>query len=124
MYKYLIFIINLLYITYIIYIIYIIYILSLLLQYLLFCIINLNSISEITPEYKIEFDKKVKAFRNQHTMNVNNTYNSKIEIYIDRESLFSDAHGQIMNLRPSQLKQRLRINYIGEVGVDAGGLLR
>jgi len=53
-----------------------------------------------------------------------NTYNERLEVYILRNSLFYDAYSQIMNIKLYQLKNKLRIKYVGEEGVDAGGLLR
>jgi len=51
-------------------------------------------------------------------------YNDDLEIFIDRKSLFYDAYEQIMNRSIYQLKKRLHIRYIGEEGIDEGGLLR
>ena len=78
-------------------------------------------IRKITPEYRIEFDKKIKKFRNRDNMMI---YEENFKIYIDRKKLFSDAYDHIMNTSPIELKKRLRIKYIGEESIDAGGLLR
>jgi len=51
-------------------------------------------------------------------------HNTKLEIFINRKSLFSNAYDQIMNKNPYELKKTLCIKYIGEIGIDAGGLLR
>ena len=51
-------------------------------------------------------------------------YNPNLEIFINRKTLFYDAYYQFMNKSPQELKRRLYIKYIGEEGVDAGGLLR
>ena len=75
---------------------------------LLFYIINLNLISVITPEYRIEFDKKIKLFRNQYKMNM---YNADLEIFINRKNLFYDTYDQIMNKTPFELKKKLHIKY-------------
>jgi len=84
-------------------------------------ILNLNLISEITPEYRIEFDKKVKRFRNRNSMVINKT---KLDIFINRENLFYDAYNQIMSKSPLELRNKLCITYLGERGIDLGGLLR
>jgi len=55
-------------------------------------------------------------------MNIN--YNENLEILIDRKSLFYDTYDQIMYRSHHELKKRLCIKYIGEEGLDAGGLLR
>jgi len=54
-------------------------------------------------------------------MNINDT---DLKIFINRKSLFYDAYDQIMNKSPHDLKNRLRIIYKEEKGMDAGGLLR
>jgi len=77
--------------------------------------------SEITPEYKMEFDKKVRNFRSQYTMCV---YDADLEISIDRKNLFYDAYENIMNENSRYLKKRLNIKYKKEEGIDIGGLLR
>jgi len=48
----------------------------------------------------------------------------KLYISINRKSLFYDAYDQIINESPYELKKKLRIKYIEESGIDAGGLLR
>jgi len=53
-----------------------------------------------------------------------NIYKEYLDLYINRRCLFYDAHDQIMNKNPIELKKSLRIKYKGEEGVDAGGLLR
>jgi len=55
---------------------------------------------------------------------MNHSYQTYSKIYIDRKSLFYDAYAQIMNKTPFELKKGFSIKYIGEEGVDAGGLLR
>eukprot|EP00833_Pecoramyces_ruminatium_P001440 jgi/Orpsp1_1/1175472/evm.model.c7180000054023.2 len=80
-----------------------------------------NNIIQITPEYKIEFERKVNQFRLQPSMKI---LNSNTFISIHRDNLFDDAYTAIMNKSPIDLKKRLKIVYIGEVGIDAGGLLR
>ncbi len=80
-----------------------------------------NNIRKITPGYRIEFDKKVKKFRSRYAMLM---FNVNLIIYIRRERIFFDAYDEIMNKTLSELKKRLRINYLGEYSTDAGGLLR
>ncbi len=50
--------------------------------------------------------------------------NSSIEIQIDRNNLINDAFDGIMLKSPQELKRKLKINYVGEEGIDVGGLLR
>jgi len=69
----------------------------------------------------LEFDKKVKLFRNQYSMS---RYNTNLEIVIDRKKLFYNAYDQIMNKNPFVLKKTLNIKYNEEEGIDFGGILR
>jgi len=48
----------------------------------------------------------------------------RIRVFIDRNNLFDDSFKQIMKISRYYLKNTLRIYYIGETGIDAGGLLR
>ncbi|ORX86582.1 HECT-domain-containing protein [Anaeromyces robustus] len=73
----------------------------------------------ITTEYKIKFEEKIENLRNSLEIE-----NIETEILIHRKNLFNDAYDSIMNRSPNQLKNRLRIKYIGEEGIDTGGLLR
>jgi len=49
---------------------------------------------------------------------------STTEIEINRDNLMNDAFDSIMFKSPQELKRKLRIHYIGEEGIDVGGLLR
>jgi len=77
--------------------------------------------SVITPEYKIRFENKVNKLRSLNKMNI---LDSTTVISINRSNLFGDAYNAIMSKSPQDLKKRLKIRYIGEEGIDAGGLLR
>jgi len=46
------------------------------------------------------------------------------KILINRDSLLSSSFDSIINMSRDNMKKSLRIKYIGEEGVDAGGLLR
>ncbi len=50
--------------------------------------------------------------------------NSVTGIKVTRKNLFHDAFNAIMSKSPQELKKKLRITYIGEEGIDVGGLLR
>ena len=69
----------------------------------------------------MEFDKKIKMFKNQYMMN---TYNRYLEILINRKNLFYEAYYHIMNKNPFELKKNLKIKYKEEEGIDARGLLK
>eukprot|EP00833_Pecoramyces_ruminatium_P007735 jgi/Orpsp1_1/1181767/evm.model.c7180000078511.1 len=76
---------------------------------------------EITSEYKIIFEEKVERFRAKDEMRMNQGIT---EIKINRNHLFDDAYNFIMKNKVENLKKRIAIKYIGEEGIDAGGLLR
>jgi len=48
----------------------------------------------------------------------------KNKISINRNNLFGDSFNEIMKLSHYDLKKILIVNYVGENGVDVGGLLR
>jgi len=50
--------------------------------------------------------------------------NRLTNIEVHRNNLFNDAFISIMGKSPQELKKRLIITYIGEEGIDIGGLLR
>jgi len=87
----------------------------------IYIFINCNYCSKITPNYRINFENKVRQLRSQKNMEIGN---SETQIYINRANLFNDAFDNIMNKSPIELKNRIKIIYAGETGVDAGGLLR
>jgi hypothetical protein len=84
---------------------------------------NESNISKeiITPNYRINFENKVKQLRNESSMKIGNF---ETLIFINRENLYNEAFDNIMNKSASSLKGRLKIKYTGEEGIDAGGLLR
>ena len=48
----------------------------------------------------------------------------QVKITITRDSLFQDSFQQIMQLQPFDLRRKLSITFLGEAGVDYGGLAR
>jgi len=82
-------------------------------------------IREITPEFKTEFDRKIKMFIYQNKMNSNYMYGSRIlEIYINRKNILLHSHNQMMTESLYELKNEFRIKYIKDEVIDSGGLLR
>jgi len=77
--------------------------------------------SSVTPEYRIKFENKVKLLRSLIDMQITN---DNTLLYVHRNNLFHDAFNSIMSKPPEELKRKLCIEYIGEEGLDAGGLLR
>eukprot|EP00833_Pecoramyces_ruminatium_P010742 jgi/Orpsp1_1/1184774/evm.model.c7180000090930.1 len=82
---------------------------------------NNNIRNEITPEYRVQFDKKVNNFRQRNEMKA---FDGCTELEIKRDELFYTAFTQVMKKSPKELKKKLKINYVNEEGIDAGGLLR
>jgi len=78
--------------------------------------------NEVTPEYKIEFEDKIYQLRSLFEMN--NIDYSDTSIKVNRNNLFSDAFISVMSKSPTELKRNLKVTYIEEEGIDAGGLLR
>jgi len=76
---------------------------------------------KITPEYRVKFRKKIKTLKALREMKM---IHKKNKISINRNNLFSDSFSEIMKLTPYDMKKSLIINYLGESGVDNGGLLR
>jgi len=77
--------------------------------------------NKITPEYKIRFENKINQLRSLNEMKI---LDSTTLIQVNRNNLFSNAYNGIMGKSPEELKKRLKVKYIDEEGIDAGGLLR
>jgi len=50
--------------------------------------------------------------------------NGTVQISINRNNIFEDSFIEVMSKSSNKFKKILRIDYKGEKGVDAGGLLR
>jgi len=77
--------------------------------------------NQITPEYRIQFENKVNQLRSQESMKLSFFEN---KIFINRSNLLNASFDAIMNMSKDDMKKTLRIKYLGEEGIDAGGLLR
>jgi len=77
--------------------------------------------NRITPDYRIKFMKKIKKLRALSGMKLNS---GEVSMIINRDNLYYDSYNLITKLNSDDLKKTLRIIYMGEYGVDAGGLLR
>lgn len=73
------------------------------------------------PQYKRDFKRKLIYFRSQLYSNV---YIGQTKIRIRRDQVFSDAFNEFMRHSPDQLKRRLMIEFVGEEGLDYGGVSR
>jgi len=75
--------------------------------------------SKITPEYKNQFENKIKKLRSQQDMKETE---GNIVMFMNRDNLFNNAYEIIMNYSSEDLKKKLKVRYEGEEGMDAGGL--
>jgi ankyrin repeat protein len=75
----------------------------------------------ITPEYLISFEERVNQLRSLYEMSI---IDIRLDLDINRNNLFEDAYYGIMYKSPERLKRQIIINYIGEEGLDYGGLLK
>ena len=51
-------------------------------------------------------------------------YGSGLSIQVNRSDIFTETYAQLGNKPASELLGRLRVDFIGEKGQDAGGLTR
>mmetsp|Transcript_5029 Transcript_5029/g.7425 ORF Transcript_5029/g.7425 Transcript_5029/m.7425 type:complete len:562 (+) Transcript_5029:739-2424(+) len=87
--------------------------------------IELVSCSELIEIQTMPFDSKVKAFHGVcKAIGRAGVKGSHLRIKIRREFLLEDSMQSIMMLNPAEMKQLWRIQFIGEEGIDAGGLKR
>jgi len=82
---------------------------------------DINHKYQVTQGYKYVFEKKVKRLRALKEMQLPIAIT---KVSIRRDKLFNDAFDNIMNLPLCDLKRKLKIVYIGERGIDSGGLLK
>ncbi|KAJ3411384.1 hypothetical protein HDV05_002309 [Chytridiales sp. JEL 0842] len=80
-----------------------------------------SSVDANTPEYKIDFRRKLVYFRSQPATR---TLQGQCHITVRRSNIFEDAYSEIMRHSPMDLKKRLMIKFHGEDGLDYGGLSR
>jgi E3 ubiquitin-protein ligase NEDD4 len=80
-----------------------------------------SALDENVPKYKRDFRRKFIYFKSQARMKPTS---GVLKIEVSREKLFEDAYRIIMSYTPNELKQKLQIKFIGEEGLDYGGLTR
>ncbi|ORX60189.1 HECT-domain-containing protein [Piromyces finnis] len=80
-----------------------------------------SALDENVPEYKRDFRRKYIYIIRQARMKPTS---GTLKIEVDRKRLFEDAFRIIMSCTPNELKQKLQIKFIGEEGLDYGGLAR
>ncbi|ORX82300.1 HECT-domain-containing protein [Anaeromyces robustus] len=80
-----------------------------------------SALDENVPQYKRDYRRKLIYFRSQAKMKQNA---GTLKIEVNRKKLFEDAYRIIMSYTPDELKQKIQIKFIGEEGLDYGGLTR
>lgn len=73
------------------------------------------------PSYKRNYVRKLKDFREKLKREL---VSGQTVISIRRDTIFESSYREIMKQMPQKLKQSLKINFVGEPGVDYGGLSR
>ncbi|OUM60100.1 hypothetical protein PIROE2DRAFT_14226 [Piromyces sp. E2] len=77
--------------------------------------------NQITPEYRIIFENKINRLRSKEQLKLSLVEN---KIIINRDNLLNSSFDSIINMSRDDMRKTLRVKYLGEEGVDAGGLLR
>jgi len=73
----------------------------------------------------LHFNNKRKYFYSQlQQFRQRNRSRRTIELSIHREDLFQESFLQLRNRKPEEMRGRLKIHFVGEDGLDAGGLTR
>mmetsp|Transcript_9556 Transcript_9556/g.9165 ORF Transcript_9556/g.9165 Transcript_9556/m.9165 type:complete len:371 (-) Transcript_9556:625-1737(-) len=78
---------------------------------------NLLDFENKRAYFKVEL-QKMKRRGNQYQ------FHEELQLSVRRNDIFMDTYAQLSNSTPEQLKNRLRIQFMGEAGQDAGGLTR
>lgn len=71
------------------------------------------------PQYKREYHDKVMKLRAQ-----NSVASGSCSFPVVRQELFKSSFFEVSRRKSSELKQQLKINFLGEGGLDYGGLAR
>jgi len=73
------------------------------------------------PQYQRNFKYKLMYFKEQH---VRIDQSSPCKMTIQRSDMFRDSYNAVMGCDPATLRRRLYITFLGEEGLDYGGLAR
>lgn len=79
--------------------------------------------NRIVPKkrYTREFDERVREFYEQDALIA---LDGDVELTVERGDLLRSSFEAVMQQGPEELKKRIVLNFLGEEGVDGGGLLR
>jgi len=87
---------------------------------------EIASCTDLIEMQTMPLGEKAKAFHRicRQIGKVGSTATDNLYIKVRRDHLLSDAMQRILLLNPGEMKKRWRIVFIGEEGIDAGGLKR
>lgn len=74
--------------------------------------------------HAIDFDNKKAYFRNLIRRRSSEAHAGTIRINVRRDRVFDDSYHQLRVRTPDEMKGRLHVQFVGEEGVDAGGVTR
>ena len=80
-----------------------------------------SSVEENAPQYKRDFQMKLQYFRAQ-LIKCQDSGNSHVAVR--RTNIFEDAYGIVSRLGAKDLRKKMFIKFIGEEGLDYGGVSR
>lgn len=79
----------------------------------------------VVMEYRRDFQQKYAFFKNNLRGRLQVNIPNRCELKIRRSKIFEDSLAQIMNKKdPNHLKAKLWIDFVGEKGLDYGGVAR
>jgi E3 ubiquitin-protein ligase HUWE1 len=79
----------------------------------------------INSPHLLDFENKRALFRAEvKRIKKKSSSNRIIYMNLDRKEVFQQSFNNIMNKKPEDLKNRIKVNFEGEEGEDVGGLTR
>lgn len=85
---------------------------------------TLNSLIVTFVPSLLDFENKRNYFRSEMRELQSNSINSIIRLHVRRQEVFMDSYHQLKDRSASEMSGKLRIHFLGEEGLDAGGLTR
>jgi hypothetical protein len=80
-----------------------------------------SNVDANAPQYKRDYRRKVVYFRSQPAMR---QLNGKFELKVRRTRVLEDSYAMVMKTTAEDLKKRLMVSFVGEDGLDFGGVSR
>lgn len=79
------------------------------------------------PQYKRDLRRKLLRLRHLFLLRRQSVFKTevpKIDVFVNRETIFEDSYQIIMNLSPSMMLGKLNIKFLNEDALDYGGVAR